>query len=146
MNIEVYTDGSYNSKENIGGYGVFIKFIKDDNSINYKRLYGTLDPGKNINRVELFAFVKAFNYLIDFNFNKFPTKFITDSKYIYHFTEDSNNNLPKVKSNMDLWNIYSSNCNLFKNYTIELVKDDSENHGNKVAHYLSKKYIYDKSK
>lgn len=136
--IFVYTDGSYNHKEDIGGYGVYMEF-HFNNKITYKRIYGEV-RSTNQNILELYAIVEALKYLKNV-FLKSTIKIFTDSKYI-------DDGIRKDRKDPSLWIYFKS---LLKDFTdVEIIwqKADKLNNtkgGNSKAHYLSKKYRYDRA-
>lgn len=121
---QVYTDGSYQSSNNQGGWA-FV--VVEDGKIVYEDYDGCKDTTNN--RMEITAVLNALLYM-------YPKKFelITDSQYVLG-TICKN---WKIKKNQDLWErLLGDEKRLTNNVSFTWVKGHGDNAGNVRADFLA---------
>ena len=97
--IQIYTDGAYSPKRNMGGWAFVV--VKDDVKI-YSEFFP--EPDTTNNRMEMQAIIKALHWA-DQNGYK-DVEIITDSMYVV----GSMTMNWKRKKNIDLWEIMEIVC------------------------------------
>lgn len=155
MVIQIYTDGAYSSKTNIGGWALISvpESVSNNNEL-YKFYHQDSGWEKDTtnNRMELYAMAKALQYargLLSYADNNVQHITIyTDSAYIANAFRDKwfnkwrNNGWKTSKKtpvlNQDLWEVILSHYELNEYYiTIEKVSGHAGNKWNELADQLA---------
>lgn len=145
--IRIYTDGACSSKDNIGGWGVFI----EDGSMT-KYLSGYKQDTTN-NEMELTAVVQAIEYIRKFDMENEPIEFYSDSAYITNCFKDKwyekwevngwkTSKREEVK-HKQLWQIIISFFKTKSNASISWIKGHSDTRGNIIADELATEALSD---
>jgi len=125
--VAFYTDGAYSSTKNKGGWAVYCP--------QYKLKLCNGEFGSTNNRMEVFAAIKALEFVDESNLPEKNIIIYSDSKYL---VETMNGNFQK-KTNLDLWDKLSDLCTgLFtKNIQWIHVKGHSGNTENEIVDKLA---------
>lgn len=132
--IEIYTDGSCNTKTKIGAWAAIIFY--DDQK---KTISGLCNNTTN-NRMELTAVIKSIEYLIENKYTARKIKIYTDSQYVQrlpqranklestHYITQKGNELP----NTDLIKQFLSHLNVLD---VELIKVKAHQKSGNMPNY-----------
>lgn len=125
--VTFYTDGAYSSTKKKGGWAVYCP--------QYKLKLCNGEFGSTNNRMEVFAAIKALEFVDESNLPEKNIIIYSDSKYL---VETMNGNFQK-KTNLDLWSKLSDLCTgLFsKNIQWVHVKGHSGHTENEIVDKLA---------
>lgn len=141
--MDIYTDGACKGNPGKGGWGFFVR--------NTNQKYYAGEENTTNNRMELFAVIKAMQFLKNENVNG-NSHIYTDSQYVYlgitkwlstWKKKNWKNSRNTLVRNDDLWKLLDKLMEQ-TNVDFHWIRAHNGDYGNEIADELANKGIYDK--
>lgn len=149
IQLNIYTDGAYSSKTQIGGWAmvsVYDTYATDHNPLELNTSYNGWEPNTTNNRMELKAVYEALQFLNTYKHLPLTVTIYTDSAYISNAFRDgwyikwrqngwkTSNRTPVL--NKDLWEDILS---LYEQLPFDIKIEKVQGHSNNIYNILADK-------